>query len=70
MVHMTPSFWGLVTSGLLIMVFLIYLLYIVFVKKINLAPEVILVVILLFTIAIGIHSLQHQGQEVHYKLFV
>ncbi len=66
---MAPSLLGLVASGLLILFFLIYLLYIVWVKKIKLAPEVILIGLLLFTIAIGVHSIQHEGQEVHYRLF-
>ena len=62
------SYWGLLASGILILVSLIYLIYIVFVRKIKFSPELILVMLLLFTIAIGIHSLQHEGQEVYYDV--
>jgi hypothetical protein len=59
----TPSYLGLIASGILILVFIGYWIYYTFVKKVKYAPEVVLGLLLLFTIAIGIHSLQHEGQE-------
>ena len=66
----TPSLLGLIATGMLILFFLIYVLYLVFVKNVKFPPETVLMLLLLFIIAVGIHSLQHQGQEVHYGLFV
>jgi hypothetical protein len=63
-----PSFWGLIASGLLILVFLGYLIYFMVGKKLKLSPYEILSLILLSVIAIGIHSIQHEGQEVNYKI--
>lgn len=63
-----PSQLGVFASGLLILTAFIYLIYILVVTKVRLTPELVLLVLLLFAIAIGIHSLQHQGQEVHYSL--
>lgn len=59
----TPSYLGLVATGLLILVFIVYWIYYTFVKKIKYTPEIVMGLLLLFTIAIGIHSLQHEGQE-------
>ncbi len=59
----TPSYLGLIATGLLILVFLGYWIYYLFVRKVKFEPYVVLGLILLFTIAIGIHSLQHEGQE-------
>lgn len=61
--NVTPSLLGLVATGMLILFFLIYILYLVFVKNVKLSPEFVLILLLLFIIAVGIHSLQHQGQE-------
>lgn len=68
MLGQPASFWGLIASGLLILLALIYVVYFIFVKKIRFSAEFILILILLFGVLIGIHSLQHQGQEVHYNL--
>jgi tetrahydromethanopterin S-methyltransferase subunit E len=64
----TPSLLGLIATGMLILFFLIYVLYLVFVKNVKFPPETVLMLLLLFIIAVGIHSLQRQ--EVHYGLFV
>ena len=61
--YYTPSYLGLIASGILILIFIGYWIYYTFVKKIKYSPEVVLGLLLLFTIAIGIHSLQHEGQE-------
>jgi hypothetical protein len=63
-----PSFWGLIASGLLILVFIAYLIYYLFSKNIKLSPFEVLVLILLSAMTIGIHSLQHEGQEVNYNI--
>ena len=63
-----PSFWGLLASGLLILVFLGYLIYFIATKNLRLDPFQTLVLILLAGIAIGIHSIQHEGQEVNYNI--
>lgn len=59
--NQTGAYLGLLTTGLLILFTFIYILYILFVKKYSYRNEYILIVLLLFIIAIGIHSLQHQA---------
>jgi hypothetical protein len=63
-----PSTWGLLASGLLILVFLGYLVYYLATKNLKLDPFQTLSLILLAVIVVGIHSLQHEGQEVNYKI--
>jgi len=65
----TPSYLGLIATGLLILVFFIFLFYYLLIKKKSFSPKFILTTILLLTIAIGIHSLQHQGQEEKQKKY-
>jgi hypothetical protein len=50
---------GLIATGVLILIFVIYLFYVLLNKQVKLGPESILTLLLLATIAIGIHSLQH-----------
>jgi L-asparagine transporter-like permease len=59
----TPSYLGLVSTGILILVFIIMVLYYLIGQKYKPEPGLVLMLLLLFTIAVGIHSLQHEGQE-------
>jgi hypothetical protein len=56
------AYFGLIATGILMLIFIIYLIYAIFALKIKLSPESILTLLLLAIIAVGIHSLQHQGQ--------
>ena len=62
------STWGLFVSGILILGFVAMLFYYLFSKKTQIEPYQTLVLILLTAIAVGIHSLQHEGQEVNYNI--
>lgn len=62
------STWGLLASGVLIFVFIVMVLYYAFGKKYRFDPYQVLVLILLAAVAVGIHSLQHEGQEVNYNI--
>ncbi len=59
---MTPSFIGLVASGLLNLVAVV--IFLINIETIS--ATALVQVILLLAISIGIHSLQHFQQEVHY----
>lgn len=61
-INKTASQLGLITTGVLILIFVIYLFYVLLNQQIKLSPETILILLLLATIAIGIHSLQHADQ--------
>lgn len=61
-INENASYWGLIATGLLIVFFILYLIYLIWIKKIRLSYDTILSLLLLFIIAIGIHSLQHEGQ--------
>jgi len=50
-------------SGLLMLFATIYLLYIYFVKKVNVDPYTVIVVVLLLAIAYGIHGIAHYQIE-------
>lgn len=59
---MTPSFISLGITGLLILIIIIMM--IINYNKMSIVQFISLLVLL--TIAIGVHGLQHQGQEVYY----
>ena len=59
---MTPSFIGLIATGFLNLIAVIMFL----VNVGSMQAAVILQVVLLLAISIGIHSVQHFQQEVHY----
>jgi hypothetical protein len=59
---MTPSFISLCVTGILILIIIIMMIY-----NYNKISSIKLISLLtLLTIAIGIHGLQHLGQEVYY----
>lgn len=59
---MTPSFISLGVTGFLILIIIIMMIFNY--KKMSIIEFMSLLVLL--TIAIGVHGLQHQGQEVYY----
>jgi hypothetical protein len=61
-INKTAGQLGLITTGVLILIFVLYLFYLLLNQQIKLSPETILTLLLLATIAIGIHSLQHSDQ--------
>jgi hypothetical protein len=63
-INSNAAYYGLIATGILILIFIIYLIYAVFAVKIKLSPKSILTLLLLTIIAVGIHSLQHQGQAI------
>ena len=65
-IYLVPSFYTHIISGLLV-VFAIYILYANYSKIRNLETYKILILILGFSISIGIHGLSHLGLETTYN---
>ena len=63
---MTPSIYAHIINGLLIIVALI-MLYTSYPKIINLEPYKRIILVLLFSISIGLHSISHLGLEKVYE---
>ena len=58
-----PSFLGLVASGFLILAALI----VAIVYSGELSPKSVVMILLLFAIAVSVHSLQHSVEEIYYR---
>lgn len=61
---LTPSILGLWTTGILILI--IFISYLYYSSSQPFSPYQTLVLLLLFTLAVGIHSLLHLGSETVY----
>ena len=64
-IFLIPSFYGHVLNGLLLL-FICILLYKYYSKIIALDPYKIIIIMLLLSISVGIHSLSHLGLEYGY----
>jgi hypothetical protein len=61
-----PSIWAHIFNGILFLISIV-IAYVYFPKIIKLDPYRKIVLVLLFSIAIGIHSISHLGLEVFYS---
>jgi tetrahydromethanopterin S-methyltransferase subunit E len=65
-IYYKPSFFAHIIGGLLLL-FAFIILCINYLKIINLDPYKIIILILIFSISIGIHGLSHLGLEKNYN---
>jgi len=65
-IYLVPSFYAHIINGLLLL-FAFVILYKNYDKISNLEPYKILVMILFFSVGIGIHGLSHLGLEKNYN---
>lgn len=63
---MNPSFFSLFATGLLLLIFIIYIIYLYANNGLQLDVYQSLAILLLFTIAAGIHGLQHADAEKYF----
>jgi len=64
--YLIPSFYAHVINGILIFIAII-VLYKNYSKISRLEPYKLIILILVFSIGIGLHGLSHQGLEKNYK---
>lgn len=62
----SPSFLGLVATGILLLIFILVILYVWWYRTQSLTFYEWMVLLLLFTVAVGIHGLQHAYCETMY----
>jgi hypothetical protein len=65
-IYLAPSFYAHIINGLLLL-FAFVILYKNYDKISNLEPYKILVMILFFSVGIGVHGLSHLGLEKNYN---
>jgi hypothetical protein len=64
--YLVPSYYAHIINGLLLL-FAFYLAYKNYSKIINLEPYSKIILLLLFSICVGIHGLSHLGLERNYQ---
>jgi len=64
-IYKTPSFWGHVLNGVLLMIAILFM-YSNYTEITNSSSFQMTILILLFSIAFGLHGLLHLGMEKEY----